>query len=92
MKRLNADDKQRVEREQERPNFRPFSIRGTELVALTGTSPDAVLQFIQSDLLVLPPGDALTQQIRDYLGPEPSAEKIQQVILTVLQSPQYQLS
>ncbi|MGE9290481.1 MAG: DUF1800 family protein, partial [Puniceicoccales bacterium] len=92
MKRLNADDKLRIEREQDRPDARPFYLSDGQLIELTGKSPDEVITFIREQLLATEPDPQFIGKVRDYLGDSPNPDRIQTAVLTVLQSPQYQLS
>ncbi|MBC2600925.1 DUF1800 family protein [Puniceicoccus vermicola] len=92
MKRLNADDKQRVEREEARPGSRPFYLKPQQLTQLTGKSTEDVIRYIQDQLLATKPDPEYLGKIRDFLGENPKPERIRTVVLTVIQSPQYQLS
>lgn len=91
-KRLNADDKIRVEREAEREGSRPFFVTRDALLNFTGRTSAEVSAYIQEVLLSEPLNESSKEQITHFLGEDPSPEQIETVIITTLQSPQYQLS
>ena len=92
MNRMNADDKRRIEMERERDNSAPFRVKEDELLSLTGTTAPEVVEFIRNQLLTVTANESFYQEISNYLGKNPSGETIEDLVITVLQSPQYQLS
>tara|TARA_R100000027_G_scaffold67619_1_gene67228 strand:- start:14751 stop:16235 length:1485 start_codon:yes stop_codon:yes gene_type:complete len=92
MKKLNADDRYRVERDEARPNARPFYVNQELLLEQTGTTPDEVIDFVANYLLSIPPSPEFIEQVSAYLESNPSPEKIETLVLSVIQSPQYQIN
>lgn len=91
LRRLNADDRMRIERDEDR-GFEDFRVDRNDLIRMTGRSPGQVLRFLEEQLLSAPLEDDMRSTLRDYLGPNPGSARIQTAIITVLQSPRYQLS
>jgi uncharacterized protein (DUF1800 family) len=89
--RLNADDRQRLERERERGNDR-HRLDRNDLLRETGRSPGRILRYIEEEILAAPIEPGVRRQLRDYLGPNPGSARIETALVTLLQSPQYQLS
>ncbi|MEM0967562.1 MAG: DUF1800 family protein [Verrucomicrobiota bacterium] len=91
-KSLNADDQYRIDRERGRQDHLSFRVDIDRLVERIGPTNNDFIQFVNDQILINPPGPTFFRRVRDHLGNKAHPAEVREVLVTILQSPHYQLS